>query len=125
MTQVFDQRLPDACPPQTATERHQPAYRIVSTAPPSVADFQTHAQLGTALSADHCRRSSLSIFATYRQAEHRRNISPRLGAHIAHANLTPDHGVISPPISTSGHMEWWAYSGKVIPSEFSVVNSEH
>jgi len=22
-------------------------------------------------------------------------------------------------------MEWWAYSGKVIPSEFSVVNSEH
>lgn len=71
---------PDACPPASATSREQPAYRIVQDNPPSKADFKTHAELGLALSADECRRASLSIFATYRQAAHRNNLSPRLGA---------------------------------------------
>lgn len=124
MTQNFDQPLPDACPPESATSRKQPAYRIVQDNPPSEADFKTHAQLGLALSADECRRASLSIFATYRQAAHRKNLSPRLGSHIARANLTEAHGLISPQNST-GHMDWWAYSGMANPNDFSVVTDEN
>jgi hypothetical protein len=124
MTQNFDQPLPDACPPQSATAREQVSYRIVSTEPPCAADFKTHAELGLALSADQCRRSSLSIFATFRQAAHRRSLTPKLGAHIAHANLSPAHGLISPQ-NAAGHMDWWAYCGMVIPNQFSVVTGEH
>lgn len=124
VTQIFDQPLPDNCPPQSATARQQAAYRIVKDESPSAADFKTHAELGLAPSADQCRRSSLSIFATFRQAAHRQNLTPTLGAHIAHATLTPAHGLISPQNSV-GHMEWWAHSGMVKPNEFSVVTGEH
>lgn len=124
MTQTFDQPLPNACPPQSATARQQPAYRIVQGNPPSAGDFKTHSELGLALAADQCRRTSLSIFATYRQAAHRKSLSPKLGSHIAHANLTPAHGLISPQ-NAAGHMDWWAYSGMVKPNEFSVVADEH
>lgn len=124
MTHNFDQLLPDACPPESATSRKQPAYRIVRDSPPSKTDFQTHSELGRALSADECRRASLSIFATYRQAVHRKNLSPRLGSHIAHAILTEAHGLISPQNST-GHMDWWAYSGMVNPNDFSTVTNEN
>ncbi len=124
MSRTFDQPLPDACPPQSATARQQPAYRIVQANPPSAEDFKTHAELGRAPFADQCRRSSLSIFATFRQAAHRKSLTPKLGSHIAYANLTPEHGLISPQNST-GHMDWWAYSGMVKPNEFSVVADEH
>jgi hypothetical protein len=87
-------------------------------------DFKTHAELGLALSADECRRASLSIFATYCQAAHRKSLSPQLGSHVAHVNLTPAHGLISPP-NSAGHMDWWAYSGMVNPNEFSVVSDDN
>jgi len=124
MTQNFDQLLPETCPPESASRRQQPAYRIVRNSPPSMTDFKTHAELGLALSADECRRASLSIFATYRQAAHRRSLSPSLGSHIAHATLTTAHGLIS-PLNSTGHMDWWAYSGMVNPNEFSVVTDEN
>ena len=124
MTQTFDQSLPDDCPPSTATSRSQPAYRIVKTDPATVSDFQTHAQLGLAPHVDLCRRSTLSIFATYRQASHRRNLSPTLGAHVAYASLTTAHGVISPP-NGAGHMDWWAFAGMVNALQFKVVSDEY
>jgi hypothetical protein len=124
MPPTFDQPLTGPCPPQSATAREQPAYRIVKDDPPSGADFKTHAELGLALSADQCRRSSLSIFATFRQAAHRKSLTPTLGSHIAYADLTPAHGLISPQ-SSSGHMDWWAYKGMVKPNEFCVVTGEH
>lgn len=124
MTLTFDQQLPDNCPPQSATAREQAAYRIVKNESPSAADFKTHAELGLAASAEQCRRSSLSIFATFRQAAHRKNLTPTLGSHVAHATLTPAHGLISSQ-NLVGHMEWWAYSGMVKPNEFSVVTGEH
>ena len=124
MAPTFDQPLPDDCPPSSATSRSQAAYRIVKTQPPSAADFQTHAQLGLAPNVDLCRRSTLSIFASYRQASHRRDLSPRLGAYVAHTNLTAAHGVISLP-NNMGHMDWWAFSGTVNLTEFQVVSGEH
>ena len=48
MTPNFEQPLPDACPPESATRRQQPAYRIVRGDPPSKTDFKTHAELGLA-----------------------------------------------------------------------------
>jgi len=124
MTQIFDQPLPDSCPPETATSREQSAYRIVQDKLPSMADFKTHAELGRAISADQCRRASLSIFATYHQAFHRRSLTPKLGSYIAHANLTQQHGLISPQ-NSKGHMDWWPYRGVINPSEFCVVADEH
>ena len=124
MSQVFNQALPEGCPPTSATSRPQAAYRIVKTDPATASDFQTHAQLGLAPHVDLCRRSTLSIFASYRQASHRRSLTPSLGAHVAHAALTAAHGVISSP-NGAGHMDWWAFAGMVNPSEFKVVADEH
>lgn len=124
MAHVFDQPLPDGCPPSSATSRVQHAYRIVKTDPATTSDFQTHAQLGLAPRADHCRRSALSIFASYRQAFHRRNLTPTLGAHVAYLALTAAHGVTSLP-NGAGHMDWWAFAGTVKPPEFRVVAGEH
>lgn len=124
MAQEFDQQLPEDCPPSSATSRSQAAYRIVKTDPATVSDFRTHTQLGLAPNVDLCRRSTLSIFATYRQANHRRSLTPTLGAHVAHAVLTESHGVISSP-NSAGHMDWWAFADMVKPSEFKVVADEH
>ena len=124
MAHVFDQPLPEGCPPSSATSRPQNAYRIVTTDLATAADFQTHAQLGLAPHVDLCRRSTLSIFATYRQASHRRNVTPSLGAHVAYAALTAAHGVFSLPNGV-GHMEWWAFANMLNPSEFKVVAGEH
>jgi hypothetical protein len=87
-------------------------------------DFQSYAQLGLAPNVDQCRRFSLSIYESFRQANHRRNLTPRLGDYVAHANLTEEHGVISLP-NHQGHMEWWAFAGMLKPEEFKVVSGEH
>lgn len=99
-------------------------YRIVKTNPPTVDDFQTHAQLGIAPNVDYCRRCALSLYDSYSKAMHRLNLAPRLGRHIAQAKLTPDHGLIS-PVNKAGHMDWWAYRGAVMPGEFTVSDDEY
>ena len=120
----FMMQLPDNCPPDVASQRELIVYRIVKTNPPTLDDFKTHAQLGLAPHVDYCRRCSLSLFDSYSNAMHRLNLSPKLGAHVAQATLTPAHGLIS-PVNKAGHMEWWAYKGKVMPDEFTVSDDEY
>lgn len=122
MDERFDQPLPEACPPDTATSRTQEAFRIVTSSPPTAGDFLTHAQKGIAQNADPCRRTGISVFATYETAIHQQQLCPRLGKFIAKGQLTPDHGCISPP-SPTGHMDWWAFASAVNPEEFTVVEN--
>ena len=124
MNPLFDPPLPLGCPPERATSRSQDAFRIVKRNPPALEDFHSYAQLGLAPNVDQCRRLSFSIYESFRQANHRRNLTPRLGDYVAHAKLTEMHGVISLP-NHQGHMEWWAFAGMVKPEEFKVVSGEH
>lgn len=120
----YDQQLPDECPPQAATQRDQVAFRIVKNNPPTADDFRTYTQLGLLPDADPCKRASLSVFESYRQAKHLRDLRPYLGEFIASANLTTLHGMLS-PASGTGHVSWWAFAGSVNPAEFSVADHEY
>lgn len=122
MDENFDPPLPEACPPDSATCREQVAYRVVASSPPTEDDFLTHAQKGLAVGAPPCSRASISVFSTYESALHLRQMRPKLGNFIAKGHLTPKHGRISQPSST-GHMDWWAFSSMVNPREFTVTES--
>jgi hypothetical protein len=123
IAQSYDQPLPSNCPPETSSSRNQVVFRVVKNDPPSYDDFKTHAQLGLAKNAEKCCRSSISVFTSYRQANHLKDMKPAIGNHIAFANLTHAHGVISLP-NNGGHMDWWAFSNMVKPEEFKVVQGE-
>ena len=122
MTKKFDQELPADCPPENALPRDQTSFRIVETSPPTAADFKTHAQIGRAKNADPCQRNALSIYATYKDAQHRLDMSPYLGKFIARAALSPSHWLIGTP-NRSGHMSWWAFPNMVRPNDFEVDKS--
>ena len=77
MNPLFDPPLPLGCPPESATSRSQDAFRIVKRNPPALEDFHSYAQLGLAPNVDQCRQLSLSIYESFRQANHR-NLTPRL-----------------------------------------------
>lgn len=121
----YNQKLPEACPPTSASSREQRAYRILKAAGATLDDLKSHAELGTAVTADPCRRCGVSIFATYRQAQHRLAVSPHLGTAVGFAILTPGHGAISPAHHQSGHMDWWPFEGMANPADFKVVQGEH
>lgn len=121
VTEVFDLNLPATCPPEDATARTQSAYRLVKSDPPTQDDLLTHQELGLAPKANPCRRASISIFQSREQANHRLEMSPHLGSHIAFAELNAGHGQISRAQPQSGHMDWWPYQGMRRPEDFKVV----
>ncbi len=121
MTTIFDLPLPPNCPLSGATARDQRAYRVAKSDPLTDSDLLTHLELGLAPKACPCKRASVSIFKSLEQARHRLDLSPHLGSHIAEADLTANHGEISPPQQNTGHMDWWPYSGMRRPTDFKAV----
>lgn len=122
MSAIFDLDLPPNCPVSHATEQQLLAYRVVVTDPPTAYDLRTYQELDLLPNANACKRASLSIYASYQHARHRLNVSPHLGSHVASAQLTAAHGLITSP-SPIGHIDWWPYAGKRDPAEFQVVTS--
>ena len=88
--------------------------------PPQAADFLTHRESGRMPDADPCLRSGLSVFGQRPDAVHQAQLFPRLGRHIAVANLRPEHGFTR---LTRGkfpsHSTWWVHVGVDRASLFS------
>lgn len=106
---MFPEWFPEDCPPDGAHDASATVFRIVSGAPPSAADFRTHHELGTALTAPPCKRCAISVFDSYENALHRLRVSPRLGNAIAQGQLETTSGKTDTASPSSGHISWWAY----------------
>lgn len=104
----FPTDFPGNCPPSDAIEAEAEVYRIVKANPHTDGDFLSHAEMGTALDAPPCLRCGVSVFSSFSKAQHRQKLSPRLGAFIAKAQLSPIHGKTSSP-NGSGHITWWSF----------------
>lgn len=117
---AFDLELPAGCPKADVGESEGTAYRVVRTEPPTREDLLTYLELKLLMTADTCKRGSISLFSTLEQAQHRLEISPHLGNFVASVSLTNAHGRVGKP-SSSGHIDWWPYVGMRKPEDFKVV----
>lgn len=106
----FPDHYPDSCPPTTATDGSGVVFRIVGADPIQASYFVSHYDLGTGKSAAECERRGLSVFNSYKGAQHRLHLSPHLGTRIASGELNADAGKLSLP-NRGGHMTWWVCSG--------------
>jgi hypothetical protein len=94
-------------------------FRIVRGGPLGEADFETHYEAKTALSAPPCGRAGISVFHSLEKAAHRQRLTPRLGSAISEGTLEPDAGKTLLTSPKSGHIEWWPYKDIVRASYFS------
>ena len=116
----FDLALPEGCPRADVGEYAGIAFRVVQSDPPTVADLQTYLELNRLPTADMCKRGSVSLFASFEQAEHLLAVSPRIGKFIACMTMTSAHGRVGKP-SRSGHIDWWPYFGMRRPADLTVI----
>ena len=118
----FGPEFPANCPPSTVTDAKGTIYRLVKKTPPDASDFQTHAELGLAPTAEPCDRCGLSVYAIQsdavamflRVAERYGVDGTRIGRFVARLCLTAEHGrLLSTPNRTfhDSHHTWWPYSG--------------
>lgn len=117
---VFDLKLPAGCPKEDASEFEGTVYRLVQTDTPTDTDLLTYLELNRFPALDSCKRGAISLFCKRVQAQHRLDISPHLGKHIASIGLTAAHGRCSRP-SKAGHMSWWPYSKMRNPADLKVI----
>jgi hypothetical protein len=113
---MFPEWFPEECPPEGAQGASATVFRIVSGSTPLDADFLTHHELGTALTAPPCKRCAISVFDSFENALHRLRLSPRLGNAVAQGQLETTSGKIDTARPRSGHISWWAY-GNVVRHE--------
>lgn len=121
----YSKDCPKDCPPVDAVDVQGSIFRIVRQCPPTVSDFQTHAESGKALTAVGkrvCLRFGLSVFNRFDDAAHHCELFPDLGKGIAMATLNAAHGKAKatgkPP-----HQTWWPYEGVDRAALFSCVES--
>src|SRR5207247_2591203 len=97
-------------------------FRLVHNDPPAREDLLTHFETGRVPKAPPCLRCGLSVFRELRDAQHQRQLFPRLGQFIARAELDSQHGKTK---LTRGsqltHTTWWAYEQVKRESLFSIV----
>ena len=117
---VFDLQLPADCPKADVDEFEGTTYRVVRTDPPTREDLRTYLELDLLQTADTCKRGSISLFSTLKQAKHRLEISPHLGNFVASISLTTAHGRVG-KASSSGHIDWWPYVGMRNPTDLKVI----
>lgn len=117
---IFDLELPDGCPKTSVGERDVIAYRIIISDAPVKKDLETYLELGKLLTADTCKRGSVSLYETLPRAQHQLALRPYLGKCVASIQLTTRHGRVGHP-SSSGHIDWWPYAGMRNPSELKVA----
>ena len=111
--------FPPNCPPADARDALGQVFRIVNGAALTEADFATHQEANTALSAPPCGRAGISVFDSFEKAAFRQRMTPRLGSAIAQGVLKPDAGKTLLTNPKSGHIEWWPYKDIVRVSYFS------
>ena len=99
---------------------------LVTHTPLDASQFQSQAERGRAASAtgeQACTRHGLSVFPDRESCVHQRTLFPRLGAHIASASLTAQHGKTANTGSNRNpsHQTWWPYLGVVRHELFEIM----
>jgi hypothetical protein len=126
---IWPSFFPSECPPANAEDASVEVFRIVSSNPPTVTDFQSHAQTNPKKYGGKCKPSGLSVFTGMHdalkylkrvQGEVQGDAPRRL---IARALLSPEAGKIqhTPSVSHNSHHTWWAPNGFDHAVAFKVV----
>lgn len=113
--------LPD-CPPPNFVPQTMTAFRFVYSPDPESNSFKPQGikkpeRMFQGDPSDRCSLMAISIFTTAAKAKKKfTNLNKKypardlLGTHIAEVQITPAHGVVSPP-SSSGHMDLHEFNG--------------
>jgi hypothetical protein len=117
--------FPAQCPPSEAKDASAVVFRIVSSNPPGVSDFESWAQRRPKKWAGNCDASGLSVFTEISDALQMMRRVPGMsvpGKVIANANLSPEAGkLMHTPRDGNSHHTWWAPAGFDHAAAFKVV----
>lgn len=117
--------FPPQCPPSEAKDASAEVFRLVSSNPPSVSDFESWAQRYPKKWMGHCKASGLSVFTAKSDALQLVRRVPGMSAPaalIATANLSPQAGkLMHTPRDGNSHHTWWAPADFDHTAAFKVV----
>ncbi len=108
---MFEEVLPDQCPPVDALDEELgPVWRLVRAVPPSRDDFLSHAALGRQNRGfDPCSFASCSMWQTEEQIKAQQKL-PKLKAMTpVKLNIPAKAGKWR--LRRTGHIDFWQYSG--------------
>ena len=123
--------FPPKCPPTEAKDASGEVFRLVYTAPPSVKDFESYAEMRPKEFMGNCEASGLSVFTAKSdalrlvkrvQALAKQGKPVPSGDLVASANLLPQAGkLMHTPRNGNSHHTWWAPDGFDHAEAFKVV----
>jgi hypothetical protein len=123
--------FPPKCPPSEAKDASREVFRLVYTAPPSVKDFESYAEMRPKEFMGNCEASGLSVFTAKSdalrmvrrvQALAKQGKPVPAGELVASANLSPKDGkLMHTPRNGNSHHTWWAPDGFDHAAVFKVV----
>lgn len=115
--------FPPRCPPSEAKDAFSGVFRLVSSNPPTVSDFESWAQRHPKKWGGNCKASGLSVFTAKSDALRLVKRVPGLSAHlIASAKLSQEAGkLMHTPHEGNSHHTWWAPAGFDHTTAFKVV----
>jgi len=123
--------FPPKCPPSEARDASGEVFRLVYTAPPSVKDFESYAEMRPKEFMGNCEASGLSVFTAKSdalrlmkrvQALAKQDKPVPSGDLVASANLLPEAGkLMHTPRNGNSHHTWWAPDGFDHAAAFKVV----
>ena len=117
--------FPPQCPPSQAKDASAKVFKLVSSNPPLVSDFESWAQRNPKKWGSNCKASGLSVFTAKSDALRLIRRVPGLsarGALIASANLSLEAGkFMHIPSDGNSHHTWWAPDGFDHTAAFKVV----
>jgi len=114
--------FPPLCPPSEAKDALAEVFRLVSSNPPAVSDFESYAQKNPKKWGDNCKACGLSVFTAKSDALQLLRRVPGIGNLIATANLSPEAGkLIHTPRYGDSHHTWWSPAGFDHAAAFKVV----
>jgi hypothetical protein len=115
--------FPAQCPPLEANDASTEVFRLVSSNPPPVSDFESWAQRHPKRWMGNCKASGLSVFTAKSDALRLVRRVPGMLTLIASAELSPEAGkLMHTPRDGNSHHTWWAPDGFDHAAAFKVVN---
>lgn len=117
--------FPPRCPPSEAKDALAEVFRLVSSNPPAVGDFESWAEKNPNKWSGNCKASGLSVFTAKSDLLRLLRRVPGMSAPgdlIASANLSPEAGkLMHTPRDGNSHHTWWAPAGFDHTAAFKVV----
>jgi hypothetical protein len=107
--------FPPQCPPSDAMDASAEVFRLVSSNPPTVSDFECWAQRHPKKWMGNCKASGLSVFTAKSDALQLVRRVPGMlapGTLIASASLSSEAGkLMHTSRNGNSHHTWWAPAG--------------